>query len=62
MPQLNKLNSSFKQHFVAIMPLALPALLQICIYTLKNNKVLNILRAWPYIIPDFMVYIWLDIQ
>lgn len=62
MPQLNKLISSFKQHFVAIMPLALPRLLQLCIRTLKNDKVLNVLRACLYIIPDFMVYIWLDIQ
>lgn len=62
MPQLNKLISSFKQHFVAFMPLALLGLLQICIYTLKNNKVLNVLRACLYIIPDLMVYVWLDIQ
>lgn len=42
------------------MPLAL--LLQIRIYTPKNNKVLNALSACLYIIPDFVVYMWHDIQ
>lgn len=59
MPKLNKLISGLNQHFVAIMLFALPGLLQTCIYTLQNNKVLNVLRGCLYVIPDFMVtYTW----
>lgn len=42
---------------------ALPGLLQTCSYTLKNNKVLNVLRGCLYIIPDFMVtYTWYSVS
>lgn len=63
MPKLNKLISSLKQHFAAIMLFALPGLFQTCIYTLQNNKVLNVFRGCLYIIPDFMVtYTWCSVS